>query len=186
MKRFSVIFTWVFIFMLMFSLSVSAATIELGGSSSSVSKISGNDARVAWQISQAYQIAVSAGHVNYLYNQNFDYGEIGIIYGLLSRTDKTIGEIIDLRLEENLGWNQIAQRLGVQLSEITDITSGILAKAKLEKEISPMEDLLKSEEKAAEKGVKAQSAAKTKPTDRSASPGVAQKPIYRSSGKSTF
>jgi len=174
------------ILMMMVSVIASAATIELGGGSTDASKITGRDSKIAWHLSQAYQMTVSVEHVSYLYNRNFDYGEIGIIYGFINRTNKTVREIVDLRDQENLGWNQIAQRLGVPLPEITAITAKVLDKANMADEVQLMQNLLETENKAAQNGEKTQSAAKTKQTDRSVSPEIVHKPVYRSTGKSTF
>lgn len=91
------------------------------------------DARLAWELSQTYQMAVSAEQVSYLRNY-MGYGEIAMLYGMADASGKPAGDILAFRKQDNLGWGAIAQQLGGKLPDYMPKASAILKKLKLDDE----------------------------------------------------
>ena len=91
------------------------------------------DARLAWELSQTYQMAVSPEQVNYLRNY-MGYGEVAMLFGMVDATGKPAGDVLAMRKQDNLGWGAIAQQLGVKLPDFTEKAVAVLKKAKMEDE----------------------------------------------------
>ena len=77
------------------------------------------DAEFASQLSKTYSINVTAQEVANNRNTGLGYGEIGNLYGLATLSGKPVSEITTMR--QTLGWGEIAQSLGVKVSDIKDV-----------------------------------------------------------------
>lgn len=90
------------------------------------------DSEFASNLSKAYSITVTAQAVADARVTGLGYGEIDKLYGLTTLSGKPVAEIMTMR--QTLGWGEIAQSLGVKVSDLKDVSkAGIKNEAKVEK-----------------------------------------------------
>ena len=78
------------------------------------------DAEVAANLSSAYNSStVTAQDVANARAAGFGYGEIGNLYGLAAISGTPVADIASMR--QSLGWGEIAQSLGLKLSDIKSV-----------------------------------------------------------------
>lgn len=105
-----------------------------------------HDAKLAWELSQNYQMAVSAEQVTYL-RSYMGYGEVAMLYGMADATGKPLRDIFLMRKDDNLGWGAIAKELGVKLPDMMDKAAVVLKKVKLDGEEKAFRDKVDQETK---------------------------------------
>ena len=109
------------------------------------------DTGLAQTISKAYGITVTPQDiVDLRVNNSLGYGEIGIMYGMVNASGKTVADILAMR-GQDLGWGAIAKSLGLKMSDLMSRNSSVLKAAKLEKEAKVIKDKVDQEQKEQER-----------------------------------
>lgn len=140
MKKFSWYLAILVAFLFVASTPVFA--MQLGGTPLDGIKV--QDGKLAWQISKAFETTVSADQVSFMHN-DMSYGEIALVFALSDASGKPASDVYGKRKDDGLNWTQIAQKLGVKLSDVTPAVSSILKNAKLDDEDKAMKAVLDKE-----------------------------------------
>ncbi|MDR3592989.1 MAG: hypothetical protein P4N41_25295 [Negativicutes bacterium] len=141
-----------------------AYAFQIGGSPLDGIKI--QDGRLAWQISKTFESMVTVDQVSSLHN-DLSYGEITLIFALSDASGKSPADVLALRKDNSVTWNNVAQKLSVKLSDVSPTVSSILKNAKLDAEDNALKAQLDQESAPGAKPVVSPpAAAKMPPADQ--------------------
>ena len=96
------------------------------------------DQALADALSKIYGITVTPKAIADLHSTDIGYGEISKAYGFSALSGKTVSDI--LTMKQTLGWGQIAQSLGVKVSDITKSDEAVQHAVKHDKSIEKTEN----------------------------------------------
>jgi hypothetical protein len=119
-----------------------AYAFEIG---SSLQNFNYQESKLAWQISEAYQLTVSPDHLAYMHYK-LSYAETVFVYGLSDASGKDIGDIYAMRVNDGMIWRDIVAKLGVNPENILPTTADILHKAKLDAQFDSLKTMIATEQ----------------------------------------
>lgn len=150
------------------------------GETNPLADITVQDSRLAWTLSNEYQLAVSSEQIGFLRNQDFSYAEIVALYGLADASNKPFSKILEMRQGDNLKWSEILARLNLKPSDIFEKGTKILNNNQLDEDGKLFSALFVNNQN---NPIAEETVAKSK---KSTSPSANSNSGYNSSGKSRF
>jgi len=137
-----VLLQFIFLVLLMVMCTSPVFAFELG---SPLQDVKVQDCKLAWQISQTYQMSIPANQIAYL-RFSLSYGDVALLYGLADSSGSDPADIYALRFTDKLTWQAIATKLGVNLTDILPQTGDILHNAKLDTQYTTLQTEILSEQ----------------------------------------